>query len=106
MVGNVNLKVLEVMDENGCNLGLWRTLVIAPVVEKILHANVHLREGADKCIWVHTMDGKFTTKSAWNLIRKQGIVCHGGGDSGRFMCWQRCLSYVGGREEKHCLWMR
>lgn len=69
MVGDGSLKLREVMDDNGWKLVLLRSLVEESVVATILQAGVGLREGDDVCVWEHSVDGKFTTKSTWNLIR-------------------------------------
>ncbi|XP_041026870.1 uncharacterized protein LOC121267058 [Juglans microcarpa x Juglans regia] len=75
VVGDAKLKVNEVMEDTGPNYELLRELVPEEVVEKIRRFGLRVCQGEDLCVWKHTVDGEFTTKSAWEVIRKHGLNC-------------------------------
>lgn len=52
-----------------------RNLVDNDCVKRIIDANVVLRSGRDVLIWQPTNDGRFTSKSAWELIWARGNNC-------------------------------
>ncbi|KAF6145533.1 hypothetical protein GIB67_037566, partial [Kingdonia uniflora] len=70
------IKVNEVLDENG--VWHWESLQaeLSATLEDSLTHKFKLREEEDKPIWAESIDGNFTTKSAWNFWRtKDPLFC-------------------------------
>lgn len=72
VVVDTGLKVWSLWSDLGRNVEMLRNLLSEQLVEKIVHSGIRLREGEDKCIWVSSVDGDFSTKSACQLVRKKG----------------------------------
>ncbi|KAG7979916.1 hypothetical protein I3843_05G155000 [Carya illinoinensis] len=62
VIGNIGLKVAEVFDNRG------------PKLEVISDLVPDEPNNSDVLIWKHTVEGKFTTKSAWELSREKGQI--------------------------------
>ncbi|XP_042974708.1 uncharacterized protein LOC122306346 [Carya illinoinensis] len=75
VVGSEHLQVVEVFDGRGPKLDVLSQLVPSGILQQIVVANVRLRSRADAIIWKNTMDGNFTTKSAWDICRERGDLC-------------------------------
>lgn len=74
-MGDTEPQVQHVWDGVMWNVAFLCQLVNYEMFNKIAHSRVHLREGHDVLSWQHTVDGKFSTKSAWQLVRIHGDVC-------------------------------
>ncbi|KAG2411275.1 hypothetical protein I3760_Q015100 [Carya illinoinensis] len=75
VIGNIGLKVAEVFDNWGPKLEVIGDLVPDEVIELIKEAGIKLKpNNSDVLIWKHTVEGKFTTKSAWELSRENGQI--------------------------------
>lgn len=75
VIGSVNLQVEEVVDETGPNFCRLSELVNEEILTKISDEGVWLRQGSDICVWKSSVDGGFSTKSAWHIIRHWGEIC-------------------------------
>lgn len=75
VVGDPRLLVRELLTPIGWDITKLRTFVSEDWVDKILAWDGRVREGDDVRIWQPTSDGMFNTKSAWQLIQKQGSFC-------------------------------
>ncbi|KAG7988464.1 hypothetical protein I3843_03G189700 [Carya illinoinensis] len=62
-------------DDSGPILNQIQPLVNDATLAKIVASGVRLKSGTDICVWKHTINGEFSTKLAWQLIRNRGAVC-------------------------------
>ncbi|XP_042944792.1 uncharacterized protein LOC122278673 [Carya illinoinensis] len=83
VVGSEHLQVAEVFDGRGPKLDVLSQLVPSGILQQIVVANVRLRPRADAIVWKNTVDGNFTTKSAWDICRERGDLCSMLGKDGR-----------------------
>ncbi|XP_042958094.1 uncharacterized protein LOC122293629 [Carya illinoinensis] len=75
VIGNIGLKVTEVFDNRGPKLEVIGDLVPDEVMQLIKEAGIKLKpNNLDVLIWKHTVEGKFTMKSAWELSREKGQI--------------------------------
>lgn len=75
MIGDSGLRLKSLWSGSGWNVELLRYLVSEQLVQKITRSDVKLKKGEDKCVWAPSVDGNFSTKSAWQLVRKKGSLC-------------------------------
>ncbi|KAG2717585.1 hypothetical protein I3760_03G182300 [Carya illinoinensis] len=72
IIGDEKLQVKDVFDASGPILNRIQPLVNDASLAKIVAVGVRLKSRPNICVWKHTINGEFTTKSAWQLIRNRG----------------------------------
>lgn len=73
--GNDNLVEADILTNLGWDVSKLNEMVSEEMFEKILAWPSQLTNGIDVRIWQPNSDGKFSTKSAWHLIKAQEPVC-------------------------------
>ena len=68
-MGDLNLKVNQVMLNNSWDLNYLEQLVGFGKVAEITNEIKGQRIGEDKLIWMGSSDGFFTSRSAWSLVQ-------------------------------------
>lgn len=71
--GDEDLLVARILTNSSWDVSKLRTLVSKEMVEKIIASSIQISSGIDVHIWQPNLDGSFSTKSAWHLIRAQGL---------------------------------
>lgn len=67
------MRLAEVFTENGPNLDVLRELVLYDICR--MPEGIKLKTGVDTCVWKPSINGEFSTKSAWQAIQQQGEIC-------------------------------
>ncbi|KAG6658021.1 hypothetical protein CIPAW_04G130600 [Carya illinoinensis] len=75
VIGRNDLLLADVVDERGPNIDVLRNLVLPDILHQICEAGVRTKDRPDVFVWEHSLDGQFTTKSAWKLYKKCGVPC-------------------------------
>ncbi|KAG6724418.1 hypothetical protein I3842_03G258400 [Carya illinoinensis] len=75
IVEDSKLQVRQVLDGAVWNYGWLRQIVDEETIGKILQSRLRVRDWKDVLVWKHSIDGLFSTKSAWQLVRSHGTVC-------------------------------
>lgn len=73
--GQENLMVVDILTNLDWDVHKLHDIVSDYMVDKILDLFGQITSGNDVCIWQPNLEGKFSTKSGWHLIRAQGSVC-------------------------------
>ncbi|KAG6707971.1 hypothetical protein I3842_06G057300 [Carya illinoinensis] len=73
--GDENLLVADTLNNSGWDVTKLHMLVSEKMVKKIIASPIQISGGVDVHIWQPNLDGTFSTKFAWHLIRATGAVC-------------------------------
>lgn len=75
------LKIKDILTADGTwNRNRLKELMGENQAYSIEHVNMKSRGGRDLYVWKPSKDGLFSTKSAWEVIRKKGMAC-------AWKCW-------------------
>ncbi|XP_035546552.1 uncharacterized protein LOC118348611 [Juglans regia] len=71
-ITNNRLRLQDCWSNNFWDEDLLRELVSEEVVEEIIQMPINVTQGLDLFVWKPSTDGRFSTRTAWEVVRKRG----------------------------------
>ncbi|XP_035540358.1 uncharacterized protein LOC118344262 [Juglans regia] len=71
-ITNNRLRLQDCWSNNSWDEDLLRELVSEEVVEEIIQMPINVIPGPDLFVWKPSTDGRFSTRTAWEVVRKRG----------------------------------